>query len=39
MGKDDLVMLLEKGLSPFITDDMFESAEPINLDELLSIAL
>lgn len=39
MERDDLLMLLEKGLSPFITDEMFESSEPFNWGELLSIAL
>ena len=39
MEGDDLFMLLRKGLSPFITDEMYERNGPIVPDELLDIAL
>lgn len=40
MEKDDLFMLLKDGLSPFVVDErFFEDGEPIDPDDLLTIAL
>ncbi len=40
MEKDDLFMLLKDGLSPFVADErFFEDGEPIDPDDLLTIAL
>lgn len=39
MEHDDMLMVLRKGLGRFITEEMLESEEPVNLSELLSIAL